>query len=80
MNLSKKQQEVIDRMRETGNPLCCLPGNLWTTDEIPPHVGEGVVPSWWCGTSTVTKLEAKRLIQPIVPRRSYRAQMFRLVD
>ncbi len=81
MNLSPKQQEVVARMRKTGTPLCCWPGNLWTTDPPPVHANSSsaAAPSWSCGTRTVMELERMKIIYPIVSRQDHRKQLFRLV-
>lgn len=59
-NPSKTQQQVIDKLTETGSHLVRLHGGFWTYDGC--GLNERGIPAWWISTGTVMAMERKGLL------------------
>lgn len=78
--LSKTQQEVVERLQQSGRPLMHWLGGYWTDQVPPPNYSVGDKPNWWCGTRTVTALEGMRVIASDEVNRSWIKRRFTLTE
>jgi len=61
--LSPTQQEVLDRMKESGAPMIRLPGGFWTYQGCLTRLSQGYdVPEWHVSVQTIRAMEKKGLL------------------
>jgi hypothetical protein len=58
--LSSTQQDVVNKLTETGQAIIRLPGGFWTWAGC--SVNAAGVPDWWVATPTIRAMERKGLL------------------
>lgn len=60
MKLSKTQQQLMAKIRETGDTIVRLPGGFWTCPD--PMVDARGVPAWWFSSHTINALIKRNVL------------------